>query len=616
MLLIVLDAARADHFSCYGYKKNTTPNIDKISREGVLFEKHFSDATYTAASVPRLLTSRYFLPPDLYFQRPTVLNEFDGKRVVREREDILFFDVDPQLIFLPEVLQLHGFATAFFCDNPNVPHYGLIAQKFQRTFPKYREKDASQSKAEKNLSGDLLEWISSVHGRPFFAYWHIFLPHAPYSIDLKRPEFFSDGVTGEIIERSTKKIKNASPIGLDPLDLEAIRGLYDGNLRYADSLIGEVVEELKKKGYLDNTITIITADHGESLGEHGRIDHNGPAFDPVIAVPLIISYSRRLKDGRFFTSLSQGVDVMPTILDLAQLPLPAGKSIDGQSLLPSLAGENTGRKSVYVGDAVRTDHFKFIPGIPALFDLDSDPEEVVNEYSTQLGKRGFMEEELQEYLAMFIHPAKERWQRKGNVPYEFFLKSGSFQIEERNKIDERNRVNLRSIDDFHLLERDLPAGHFPWLLFQWFSTSQLIPIQKNGLLPLAMSAKIPNDEYDISFLVQTDAEIHSLEEMAFDVRVENGRMGDSLSLVAKVQNDFVYSMSLGKVRITEKIFSFELSYKATASSDALRFAFLGVNFRPTSLAPEGPYQASEGTEENVEEQAQENAERLRTLGYF
>jgi arylsulfatase A-like enzyme len=365
VLLVVLDAASALHFGCYGYARATTPEIDRIAAEGVLFERAYTPAVYTLAAMSSLWTSQY-------------ADE-------HQNVDLRNASLDRARVTLAELLKPTGVSSAGFVAN------GMAgpAFSFDRGFAEFHEVYAEHGSRAEAFRKVLPEWLAARGGRRFFAYVHYREPHAPY--DPPAPfdtRFGPDTPLPRELRSDTRKLMalhNEDKLGA--AGLEHVVRLYDGNLAYADSEVGFLRRSLEQAGLWERTAVIVTADHGEALLEHGWIGHNAQLYEESTRVPLII----RLPEGRGprglrLAGLADLVDLAPTIADLFGLRGdPKLRELRGRSLLPALAG-GPGKPVVLMrssGDrprhAVRDARFKLIhdsaSGRDELYDLDADPKE-------------------------------------------------------------------------------------------------------------------------------------------------------------------------------------------------------------------------------------------------
>src|SRR3989339_2069338 len=316
ILLFTIDACRPDHFGCYGYNRNTTPNIDKIASEGVLFTHAFSQSAWTTPGMISIFTSLY--PPT---------HGVDAKdRTLREN-----------VLTLPKVLKGSGYVAPVlpkFVDIPNYWHLGFDVV------------DKERFQAEEGE--DLLKLLEAYKDQRFFMWYHYHGVHLPYNPKNPYDKIFQEDIFSGIsadteavsVVKKKSVIKNNS-INFDNTDKKVAVALYDGQLRQLDDYMGQLTEKMKKWGILDNTVIIITSDHGEELFEHGFIGHastslNAKLYDEIIHIPLIIWWPKKIKH-RVAGERVQQIDIMPTILDV--LGIPPSEGLQGYSLLPSIQGK-------------------------------------------------------------------------------------------------------------------------------------------------------------------------------------------------------------------------------------------------------------------------------------
>ena len=316
ILLFTIDACRPDHFGCYGYNRNTTSNIDRLARDGVLFTHAFSQSAWTTPGMISIFTSLY--PPT---------HGVDAKD--RTLED--------DVLTLTKVLKKNGYAAPVlpkFVDIPNYWHLG------------FEVVDKKQFQAEEGE--DLLKLLEAYKDQRFFIWYHYHGLHLPYNPQNPYDKIFQEDIFSGIsadteavsVVKKKSVIKNNS-VNFNSTDRKVIIALYDGQVRQLDDYIGQLTEKMKKWGILDNTIIIVTSDHGEELFEHGFIGHastslNAKLYDEIIHIPLIIWWPKKIKH-RVVDELVQQIDVMPTILDILGLPIPEG--VQGYSLVPSIQGK-------------------------------------------------------------------------------------------------------------------------------------------------------------------------------------------------------------------------------------------------------------------------------------
>lgn len=308
ILLVSIDSLRSDHVHAYGYPRETTPTLDGLAREGVRFHTVVSPTSWTLPAHLTLLTA---LPPE----RHGVVA--DGQRL---RADALF---------LQKVLWQAGYTTAGFVCAP----YLDAAYGFSQGFDHYDDYSIAKWSFEASYRGAtsprllglvsdwLAGWDTAGRQRPFFIFLHMWDVHYDYTppppYDTMFDPDYRGSVTGEDFELGTQ----VHP-GMAARDLAHVIALYDGEIRYTDHYLGLVLERLRALGVLDQTIVVVTADHGDEFLEHGRKGHKQALYDESILVPLIIRYPDKVPAGRVVTEQVRLMDVGPTIVALAGLPRP------------------------------------------------------------------------------------------------------------------------------------------------------------------------------------------------------------------------------------------------------------------------------------------------------
>ena len=356
VLLITLDTTRADHLGAYGFESISTPNIDRLAREGVLFEQAISAAPLTLPAHASLFTGRF--PPG------------PGVR------DNTGFVLDPHETTMAGILKRNGYRTGAFVGSVVL----ASGRGLDVGFDTYRDRFPGVE-AGRALPGDLRRrasdvtaeaesWIATPGSSPFLAWLHFYDAHQPYD----PPEPY------------------ASMYGGRP---------YDSAITYMDAQVGRMVAFLEQRRLLDSTVVIVVGDHGESLGDHGEAGHGIFVYESVMRVPLIIRAPYEGLRGRIVDDLTRSVDVLPTLLELLGRHSTA---VDGTSLVPLMAGKirtlnlEAYSESLYPLHAfgwselhaLRAGGFKVIAAPrPELYDLESDPFEEHNLYSERraLGER-------------------------------------------------------------------------------------------------------------------------------------------------------------------------------------------------------------------------------------
>jgi arylsulfatase A-like enzyme len=324
VLVVVLDAGAARHFSAYGYTRATTLNVDRLAREGVLFERAYTPAPFTIAAVSSMWTSLY----------PEQHHAGTRHRAPLPRERVT----------LAEVLSARGVSTAGFAANPSAAAPFGLARGFQEfhLLPVTGGASPHFPRAEE-FRAPVRDWLSRVRDRRFFAYLHFLEPHFPYDPPHPFNQLFGRPSPRMLAAgRDDGWVRKVNASRYVPTAEEAadfVR-LYDGNLAYADREIGWLRQTLEELGLLERTIVIVTADHGESLLERGALGHGTHLYEECVRVPLVMRFPvGRGPAGLRVRELVGLLDIAPTVADLFDaLTAEAAQAYEGISLLPVLGG--------------------------------------------------------------------------------------------------------------------------------------------------------------------------------------------------------------------------------------------------------------------------------------
>lgn len=459
VIVVVVDALRADRVGAVDGERGLTPNIDAIAEEGTAFDNTFTCSSNTDPSITSLLSGRY--PLNTVYHHGKLVTDEEKRRV-------------EALTPLPEILSNNGLKTV------------TVGQKLDRWhsrgFDHYREVDTetrlrshlmdaarrvfdvvnsvspsagSRIRSAYNLSNpgmkprvvmqdyDPTDLLSHLGSENFFGFVHLMDTHTPYlgttedfdelieTRDYPREsldEFFAGR---DVSDAQYERVANS----LDELGLESpgeLVALYDAAVRYSDRKIGDLVGELRRSGLWEDTALFVTADHGESLLEHGiYLDHHG-LYDEVFRVPLVTN----LGDGNDVPNLVQLIDIAPTVLDLLDLD---GPQMDGESLVPLVRGDDgwEERPAAFAEEAyterrvgIRTESWKYVRHVAdetieaergsslecgycdtvhgseqELYDLDADPLERDNALEDRPGVAEELDQLYEEFTSSLVEPS-------------------------------------------------------------------------------------------------------------------------------------------------------------------------------------------------------------------
>jgi arylsulfatase A-like enzyme len=358
VLLVVVDALRQDVLGCYGNTRVRTPHLDRLAAGGVAFENAFVQAPYTWTSFGSFLTGKYPRRHGLIKMKPGVgmqpqatlpwhlkhARRTDGRALAADDYVTASFHTGT---LYDESGLLRGFDFVF------EETAGHELQDLARPWSRYRSELLLwifKNRIGKRFDSGLLareaaRWLDAVRGRRFFAMVHLYSTHTPYDPPAEYAKLYCDPAYDGPVKAFHAASRYAIESGVyapTPADVEQIRNLYYGGVTQADALVGELLATLERNGTLDETLVIVTADHGESLGEDGLWEHNH-MVRRELRVPLLMTLPGKLPAGKRVSALVDSIDVLPTVCALAELDLPPQTDeftrIDGQSLLPLVRGE-------------------------------------------------------------------------------------------------------------------------------------------------------------------------------------------------------------------------------------------------------------------------------------
>ena len=387
IVLISIDTLRADHLPAYGYQRVKTPVIDTLAADGIVFERAYSHAPQTLPAHAALLSGR------LPFET--------GVR------DNIGFTVKPGERLLPQLLRERGYATAGVVSAFVLRKETGIGQGFDlfdaEMPPATLDANISQVQRDGSQSEAIAErWLDSVGTTRAFLFLHLYEPHKPYT----PPDRFSQYAP------------------------------YDGEIAYADEIVGRLIRYLKSHQLYDRSTIVLLSDHGEGLGDHGEQEHGLFLYDEAIHVPLVIKQEGNAGAGSRVTDIVQHIDIVPTILDLVKAPQPGnlrGRSLkpllDGTAHLPEQAVYSEAMYSRYHFGwseltALTDDRFRYIRApSDELYDLKRDPHERDNLAAQRVPARQALRNALERLVAGRALPvpaavsadARERLQALGYV---------------------------------------------------------------------------------------------------------------------------------------------------------------------------------------------------------
>ncbi len=401
ILFISIDTLRKDRCSAYGYRRDTTPNLRRLADNGAIFDSAYAPAPTTGPTHATMFTSLY-----------PITHQFK-KNGARLSEDYTT---------LAEYLNASGYHTAAVMGSFVLNSKFGFAQGFEFFDDKFefstatcrRERwggipvDEGFDQRANITTQKAINFLQtySQKDRPFFLFVHYFDPHSPYI----PPEPFNSRFASQKIQ---------------PTPIDKYSALYDGEVAFADHEIGNIIKTLERMGYIDDTLIIVTSDHGEGLGQHGNLGHTVNVYEELVRIPLLFYWPNHIPRGRIINAPVELVDLMPTIFDLIGIT-DDKSSFQGQSLSNALCNGSKlnldrpvylhrpyfrgiylpvlyNRKIWLKGEhfAIKAKNWKYIEAeeenTKELFDLNADPQELKNIYSSFPEKAAELKTRLQKW---------------------------------------------------------------------------------------------------------------------------------------------------------------------------------------------------------------------------
>lgn len=418
VFLITIDTLWPDHLGCYGYKRNTSPNIDNLAKEGVLFKQAISQSSWTPPAIFSIITSLYPIEHKVFsFGIP--------------------LEHGVKTIF--EILKNKSYYLGFISSRGALAelHFSDIEKLFDYFYPY----NSNYIKADE-ITNEAIRWLEENKQKKLFLWLYYSDPHAPYNPPAPYNNLYIDDEFSKQNNREIPIADNSRQIydgnGVIPrfAAIKNIRGInyyiaqYDGEIRFVDDQIGRLSKALEHLQLPRDTLIIITADHGEYLGEHDfYFAHGDNLYDVLIRVPLIFKCSSLFKKGRVISQQVASIDIMPTIL--GALNIKPGINMSGINLMPIIlkGSESLSVRPIFsefiwkdlngqgpiqsIKISMRSGGWKLIYDAlnkeSKLFNLEKDAGETINLVDTETVKFKSMKKDLNNYMK------KQKWMHSINI---------------------------------------------------------------------------------------------------------------------------------------------------------------------------------------------------------
>ena len=394
IILMTLDTTRADHLGCYGYHRNTSPNLDELSQRSIIYTNAIAPASWTLPSHASLFTGKFTTSHGVQYDPQGSLKLTNAIRGPKGRQVPRARGLAQDETTLAQILRQTGYKTGAVVGGPWLKKvFG-----FQKGFDFYDDRQISSvnGRLAIQINDAAISWLKEINSKNFFLFLNYFDPHGPYCPPAPYGfKFLPPGISPNDKTRSTEKML----------------ALYDAEILYMDHYIGQLIQFLKAKKAFDNTWFIITADHGELLGEHGKLGHGHYLFQQEIHVPLFMKYPGSEVPPSKTNSPVQLTDLLPLICERLELSPPT--NIQGnappQINHPLLAEAYPLQILTKDGHwrAYFENNFKYLwnsRGNHLLYNLKNDPRELKNLIAQKPSIAADMLQKLNKYLASLPQP--------------------------------------------------------------------------------------------------------------------------------------------------------------------------------------------------------------------
>jgi arylsulfatase A-like enzyme len=411
VVVYLVDTLRADHTTPYGYARDTTPELARFARDAVVFEQAISHASWTKPAVASLFTS--LLP--------------GRHRAVQLRDQL-----DGGHVTLAEMLGAKGYATGAAIANSVIYGQGT---NFEQGFDVYSGLHGEGDRPSKLVEAAgvvdaALRFLEARRGFPTFLYVHTMDPHVPYAPPPPFDRMYEPHPTPEHPAVDPRTDYH------EPLDRERMVAQYDGDIAYGDREFGRFVDALRARGLYDRALVVFVSDHGEEFLDHGQFLHGKSVFDELVRVPLIVKFPGGRDAGKRVRQQVQLVDLVPTVLQGQDLPVPEPPHVAGRPLQRVLAGGAAEPPAVseishrgFVAHGMRTSRDKYVrrfsPDDDELyFDLGRDPGEKTNRVADAARRVQLLKAGVE--AAMVPNPFRHHLRAAGGGEFALRLRTGGW----------------------------------------------------------------------------------------------------------------------------------------------------------------------------------------------
>jgi arylsulfatase A-like enzyme len=385
VILITIDTLRADFLGCYGLEKISTPNIDNLSKSGVQFSNTIAQSSLTTPSHSSILTGTYV---QTHGSKDNCEYMYDSSFTLAEALKNSGYMTAAFISAFPLQSNCCSTDKGFYVYNDNFSRFETFKKlKITRVLDKLDliKVNLIEQKAE-FANSKVLYWLKKNYQKKFFLWIHYYDPHTRYNPPGHYESMYYPDYRGEV-DGNHHDLKYWEKMRQE--DTLKMISLYKGEISYVDEQIGILFSELTKLGLMNKMLIVLTSDHGEGLAEHNQYFVHQTLYDHDLRIPLILYNKNSFPEGSVIDEQVQSVDIMPTILDILNIPIP--ESVEGSSLLNLINNIKTGWEEVAYSErrqyySVRSPSWKLIQSEndeSELYNLEKDQAELTNLFNTK-----------------------------------------------------------------------------------------------------------------------------------------------------------------------------------------------------------------------------------------
>lgn len=394
VILITLDTTRADRLGCYGYKRPTSPNIDILAKDSIVYDWAIAPSSWTLPSHASLFTGKFTSSHGARYDPNGPLQLTNAIQGPQAWQKYRANPLSQNELTLAEILSQNGLTSTAVIGGPWLKRIFQLDKGFE--YYDDAQITTLRGRSARSVTVTAANWLEKIQGEKFFLFINYFDPHFPYM----PPEGFA-----------TAFLPDNTDLSKETFTPQETNALYDAEILYMDFYLGLLLQKIKADNLYNNTLIIVTADHGELLGEHNEYGHGNYLYQQELHIPLLVKYPAGEISPHRTSRPVQLNDIFAMVLDRLGIAIPDGIQADVPPKIehPIIAEtyplDSMSPKGLW--QAIINSDFKFIwnsKGCHQLYNLITDPHEKRNAIRSRPKKAADMQSQLKQYLAQLPKP--------------------------------------------------------------------------------------------------------------------------------------------------------------------------------------------------------------------